>query len=411
MTRILKGGINMKILYILQQSVYNNEGKWLTGDSNIQMMRGIIGELLEKTDWTFDIIIAPLKDFADIKSFDMLLKSERVRWIERETAVNAFTNRYNFDVEWFTNVLVYDCEPGYYDIVWNNIIELSRNIKTILWANKLKAKLISCNYWIDCPTIGEAKIDTSISYDFRQIDGAECSDLVPFTCESTREAFINNAVVRGNILTAYAIKEKSTIWDFGFSQKELDTYYTSLKFPKKTIVFPNRLSGINYTHHEEFIIAVNDLYRERQDFQVMFCNPSQKYSWEWLMGNVKPFYLYSSSPLSREAYITLLWRSHIVMSLYTIERYGGCSNVEAIYCGCIPIMPKFGEYGKRAPKDYLFVKSDLSNLKTVINVYLNILKTDEIQKEWLHMRQHVLQHSAYEQVGQRVIDDILNLFK
>lgn len=407
----------MKILYILQQSVYNNEGKWLTGDSNIQMMRGIIGELLEKTDWTFDIIIAPLQYFADLNSVDgyrPLLNSDRIRWIERSTSVNAFTNRYNFEVSFFQDLLL----RNDYDVVWNNIIELSRNIKTVLWANKLKAKLISCNYWIDCPTIGEAKVDTSISYDFRQIDGAECSDLVPFTCKSTREAFMINTYRRVGHPIEDKLFQKSTIWDFGFSQKELDRYSPAKqgklpKFEKKTIVFPNRLSGINYTHHEEFIKAVNELYKERQDFQVIFCNPSQKFSWKWLYEHVEPVDIYDTEHLSREKYIKLLWMSDIVMSLYTIERYGGCSNVEAVYCGCIPIMPKFGEYEARARKDFIFVNKDMSNLKETINLYLNECdnRTALLQEHLVHMKQYVRETSSYEAVSAKVIYDILNLFK
>lgn len=402
----------MKVLYILQQSVYNNDGKWLTADSNIQMMRGIISELLEKTDWTFDILIAPLEDFYDIKSFDDILKSDRIGWIERKTSINAFTNRYNFYVQQFTSILMIKD----YDIVWNNIIELSRNIKTVLWANKLKAKLISCNYWIDCPTIGEAKVDESISYDWRQIDGAECSDLVPFTCQSTKHAFFENAYNRINKDVVNQIRKKSTIWDFGFSQKELNKFNPSKqgkmpKFDKITILFPNRLSGINYTHHEEFIKAVNSLYQKRQDFQVIFCNPSQKYSWKWLEENVKPFRFYGYLPFSREEYIKLLWMSDIIMSLYTIERYGGCCNVEGIYCGCVPIMTEFGEYIHRAPKDYLLVNKDLSNLENIINYYLNTYKTQRIIGNLEYMKQLIFQTSSYEVISERVINDINKLFE
>lgn len=400
----------MNILYILQQSVYNNENKWISADSNIQMCCGILRELLEKTNWNFYILIAPIKDFADIKSYDELLeKNERIHWIEYNFPIDAFFLRQHFSM--FDFQKMWSNLPKI-NVVWNNIIELSRNIKTFLWYKSKETKLISCCYWMDTPEINEPKVDKEISYQWRQFDGYECSDLCAFTCESTRKAFFDNAEKFIDIIqTDYLCKiyDKSKIWDFGFSTKEADKYFTNEKFNKKTIVFANRLSGINYTHHEEFIQAVNELYEKRQDFQVVFTNPSGKYSWEKLKQLVKPLYIYKEHSLSRKEYFELLWKADISVHLYGMgnsgaERYGGCFHRESVYCNNIIITPKIFEYMKIQGDDYLFyIKRDFSDFINKLNLALDIayFNNDRIKNRNLN--------SSFEKISNNIIKDIEGL--
>ena len=60
----------MRLLYIIQQSIYNNDGKWSTADSNIGMFIGLAKELVEKTDWEIHALIAPPQDFSEIKNYN-----------------------------------------------------------------------------------------------------------------------------------------------------------------------------------------------------------------------------------------------------------------------------------------------------------------------------------------------------
>jgi len=397
----------MNILYIVQQSVYNNNNKWISADSNLIMVAGIVDQLLEKTDWNIDIMIAPIDKFSDIIDYNQLLirSSNKIKFIVRDSPISAFTNRYHFDANFFYNIL----KEGNYDIIINNIIELTRNIKTVCYELKQYPKIIVSNYWIDCPLINEEKVPLDISYDWRQIDGAECADLVTFTCPSTKCAFLNNCDLRINSKVALDISKKSTIWDFGFSAYELNKY-RNIVFPEtkstiKMILFPNRLSMINYTHHEEFIEAVNNLYEKRQDFRVVFTNPSQKISWGWLKDNVKSLYCFTEKSLSRGQYISLLWNSDIIVSLYTIERYGGCANVEGIYCEAYPVMTNFGEYPFRAQGTVPLVKIDLSNLEEVLNIALNDCKKQSLNNIKLR-KDLVFNSSSYEKVSDKVINDV-----
>lgn len=369
----------MKILYVLQQSIYNKEGKWLTGDSNINMMLGMLRSMRNNTDfWNdaeIDVMIAPLKDFADLESYDKLFKDDRVTWIPFDFPVNAFINRQHFDAPGWSQVI--QAKP--YDVIINNITELSRNIKTLLWNYKSKAKLVTQCFWLDAPMIDEPKVDDTISYDWRQFDGFECSDLVTFTCESTKAAFVANTVGKFHQSFVTKILDKSNIWDFGYSEDEAEEYY---KVPTKTvgkkrIAFLNRLSEINYTHHMEFIEALKIVAQNRDDFEVVFTNPSQKISFDWLEENVPNFVPFNNNKaLDRQSYWDLLNSSDISVHLFTIERYGGCALRESMAAGNVTIAANCFEQASIINNPDLLVDRkgssvDVHDLATKINAVLD----------------------------------------
>lgn len=398
----------VNILYILQQSIYNKDGKWLTADSNINMMVGIVNQLTKyNPDLHFYVLIDSIENFADLNSYDEIMKDPQVHFIPYPFVVDAFLNRQQFDVESFD--VIFKHLP-HIDIVWSNITEQSRNIKTYLHYKKYDAKLITCCYWLDTPMIGEPKVPEEISYMWRQFDGMECSDLCVFTCESTKKAFFENAKKVFAKSFIKKIESKSTVWDFGFSETEALQYFTNEKFDKKTILFLNRLSDINYTHHEEFIGAVNRLYEKRQDFQVIFTNPSQKADWEGLKKLVKPLYIYNEGmPLTREEYFNLLWKADISFHGFTLERMGGCASVESMFCENVVVMPKIFEYAHRGGQNYpYFCDNNVSSRSIMqkLNLALDNLNTERTRKHVMRTKQFVLKNSSFERVVFNVQNDI-----
>jgi hypothetical protein len=397
----------MNILYILQQSIYNNEGKWISADSNINMMVGMLREVTRRTNWKFYILIGRLEDFTGITSYDEIFKHENVTFIPYKFPVDAFLNRQHFDIFSFDEVM--KTLPKI-DVIWNNLTEATRNIKTYLYYKKLPAKIISSCYWLDTPQIkGQNKVPPEISYQWRQFDGFECSDLVTFTCESTIEAFIKNAQGFFHKGSLTKIINKSTIWDFGYSQKEMDQFKVASGFYIRKILFLNRLSGINYTRHEEFIKAVNELYDDIGGvFEVIFTNPSQKYSWDQLKSMVKPLRVYSEKPLTREEYIKLLWSSDISVHLYTTELYGGCAHRESLHCNNIVVTPKVFEYERIQGQQYPFyVREDLKNLKSVLKKAVLQGQFKEIPEIDKIMERN--KESSFEVVADKVVFDINQL--
>lgn len=396
----------MKILYVLQQSIYGNDGKWKSLDSNINMMVGLFEALRQTSRWQdlqIDIVIGKLSDFSDISSFDELFKDDHVKFIECNFPVDAFTNRQHFDVFFWKPLIDKD-----YDIVISNITEQSRNLKTLIETLKKKTKLVTQCFWIDCPTIGEAKVPESYSYDWRQIDGYECSDLCVFTCESTREAFSENA--RNKILGYYIdnIIDKSAIWDFGFSVTEAEKYRVAKPTKgKKTILFLNRLSGINYTHHVEFIDAINKIAKYRNDFEVVFTNPSGKIEQSWLNEHCANVRLINS-PLSRKDYWELLYTSDISFHGYTTERMGGCANTESIYCGNIVIMPQVYEYARRGGNNYPFYIDKNINSENIAYVLNKALNSKHYDTSSMQLRNL---NSSFEGQSEAILDSLYELIE
>lgn len=326
----------MKILYVLQHSIFGNDNKWKSADSNVNMMIGFFKALKQTSRWHdlyIDVVIANIKDFSDIKSYDELFKDNHVRYIEYDFPVNAFLNRQHFNVYFWKQLI-----ENNYDIIINNITEQSRNIKTLIEVAGKKTKLVTQCFWMDCPEIGEPKVPTSYSYDWRIFDGYECSDLCVFTCDSVIRAFAENALHKFNKKYLRKIIGKSAIWDFGFSTLEAREYRVAKQKNKKAVIlFLNRLSMINYTHHKEFIEAINNIAKQRDDFEVIFTNPSEKFTNKWLKENCANVKLLRH-PLNREEYWELLYRSDISVHLFTVERYSGCGLRESIQAENITIV-------------------------------------------------------------------------
>lgn len=354
-----------KILYVLQQSVYNNDGKWVSADSNINMMVGMLKEMAKlKPHWHFHVLISPIDSFADVHSYSDIYDGHNCTFIEYPFPVNAFTNRYNFDTILFAKILNH-VKP---DVVWNNICELTRNMKTVARQEKSQAKFVTGNYWMDCPFINEPKVSEDITYFWRQLDGYLCSDVPTFTCKSTLKAFVDNAKHVVNDTVINEVLKKCTIFDFGYSAAEIKAYAHLrgiVKADHTLVGFLNRLSGINYTHHKEFIDACNNT---TEKFDVWFSNPSQKVEPDFLRLSMhhRDVHTDNTTP-SRDKYLLMLHRMDISVHLYTLERYGGCAVREAIAANNLIIAPRVHEYAAILGDDYQFyVKDDLSNISQVI---------------------------------------------
>jgi len=420
----------MKILISLQQSIYTNEGKWTTADSNIQMMAGLTRHLLKNTDWDIYWLMAPMYDFKDIsQAYDVVFPKgtpELFRWhvIERPMPVDAFKCRIQWDDSFYSGI---KSVLQNMDVVINNDPSLGYNWAFLRYINKYKYKIATCNYWMDCPMIGEEKVPTDISYDWRQIEGSYFSDVVPFTCQSTKDAFIENANIRFNSDIVKQIIDKSTIWDFGFDCNELN--YSQFKVgnennpvmkkieecDKHVILFPNRLSPTNYTHHKEFIEAVNFLYQQRKDFVVIMANPSNKVKWHDLKRDVEPLYVIKEEPLTRAEYLALLTRTKysttnsIAVSLYLIERYGGCCFREYVEMNWKPVVPKVFEYKNILGDNYSYYIN--ATKETGIDSTDLCKKLDLALDDGSRLDTKINHKSCYCESGKQALEDILKVTK
>jgi hypothetical protein len=328
----------MKVLYVLQQSIIDQNGKWVSADSNINMLSGFLQawalypDSFEEVE--VDVMIAPLSDFSDIESFDEICNFPNVRFIQCNFYQDAMLNRYHFDAGWWSKLLT----DEKYDVIINCMTEQSRNIKTILFRHSLKAKLVTQCFWMDTPLIGTPKVDESISIMWRQIDGMECSDLCVFTCDSTLFAFFENAGELISTPTLNDIKNKSVVWDFGYSEAEAIRMMigSGAKLGKQVarIGFLNRISSYDYTNFDVFreallIVKSDAKYADR--FEVVVTNPSKRLSDSELAKQIPNFVSFlGGKKLNRREYWDLLISCSITVHLFEDEYYGGCALRESI---------------------------------------------------------------------------------
>ena len=370
---------SLNIFYVLQQSitkVVTEDGKerrkWLPHDSNVSMGLDLFASVYKlNPNVHFYVLVAPLEDF---EAWDKYPELPNVTWLPFKFKVNAWLNRYqlildDFLAAWNLATEKAGAEP---DILWNNITELTGNMKQTLWQAGKKPKIVTCCYWLDCPEIGEEKVAKDITYQWRQLEGFMLADVVGFTCESTRLAWLENA---SKLLTDEKIDEvdrKHAIFDFGYLQENVDKSKSLFEgqggdyFP--TILFPNRLTtSSDYTNWKPFIKAVNKVWKKRQDFAVYFTNPSGQVSQEWLEQHVEANILPLYTGLPREKYFDLLKTCHIFCSLYEIERYGGCAHRECLASGLIPVTPRKFEYERIQGPDYPFYVEHMRDLPDVLD--------------------------------------------
>ena len=150
------------------------------------------------------------------------------------------------------------------------------------------------------------------------------------------------------------------------------------KVPNARLLFLNRLSGINYSHHEEFFEAIRDIWEERQDFEVVFTNPSRKISFEEIAEKCPAYVPYKDNkPLSRKEYWDLLYSGDVSIHLFTIERYSGCALRESIAAGNIPVVAQCYEQERIVDSSQFMVNIgafhdiDKTSLKYAIRNALN----------------------------------------
>lgn len=331
-----------RMLYVLQQSILDNERNWLSADSNINMASGFFRTWIDHNDmdgYEVDVMIASIDTFGDISNFSEVFPTHsRLNFLQTAMTRNAALNRLDYRSWQWMQIL----EHRHYDVIITCVPEWILGIKTVYDVLKITPpKIIAQCFWLDTPMIGEPKQPEHITLQYRQAEGFALADLVVFTCNSTRNAWIHNAI---KLLAPKPITEimaKMTIWDFGYSQAEVEEMIGggSMKanYDIVRIGFLNRMGSDGYTNAPVFIEALRILKDDpnyADTFEVVFTNPSKRVSEQWLTENVPNFVSFmGGKSLSRKEYFQLLYECDVTVHLFVKERYGGCALRESIASG------------------------------------------------------------------------------
>lgn len=415
----------MKILYILQQSIIDNDGKWLTADSNVNMFAGLMrawSTYEDFADYSIDVVIAPLSDFADISTYEEICPYPNVSFIQHKFYPNAMMNRFNYDANFWTSLIG---NVGY-DAVINCITEMSHALRVAIEMTKVDAKLVTQCFWLDAPYSGHPKADENFALAWAQMNGMLVSDLCVFTCESTKASFFANGYAMVQPWVLHEIRDKSTIWDFGYSDDEIvGKLRGRVKFGKDVarIGFLNRITKPDYTNFEVFTKALRYLeldpaYQNR--FEVVATNPSKRLD-EYELDSVIPNFVsyMGGKPLNRDEYIELLGSCQITVHLFEDELYGGCALRESIAAGNMIVTVDVHEQGTLVPMKSFKVERDgltPESLAHALRVAINAATfrmpqadMEEVMKGVALMREINFNRSAFENTVVKVMDDLESL--
>ena len=370
-----------QIFYILQPSV-NNGSQWtLLADSNPNMMRGLINELiLYDTHWT---ILGPrFEDCEDVKDLKSLfpdwnaeawaVNKKQLTYVEREGPIDANLFRYYWTPELSGALASWlESTEGDQRVIWSNIPELTGNIlqeiKPVKGSNVQDCVLINSCYFLDSPIhpktgVSRPMVDQAINW-HRQVEGAFRADIAGFCCDGNRYQFFEGLRSTHADYIVEEITKKSAVFRFGYSESELDSIANSAECKqirkrirdfvgeRKLVVFPNRITNPDYTNGHVFLKAMRQL--NEHDYVFYATNPGEKYITQKELEDLDENYLrLKHGTLSRVEYVAVLAEADMHASLFVEEANGGCACREAMHLGSLPIMPYANEYTRLTGADY-----------------------------------------------------------
>jgi len=395
------------ILWIPFLSLQNKETSCfnLEADQNISFLLNLREEL--KKDFHIFYLFPYPSLTTNIVFSQKIIKALSPNVIYYDFVGSNIGQRYDFNYHNFMSIL----EKFNPDIIFNNCDTISKGLKSIVELLGLKTKIFTFYHFLDIPEF--EIIPKYSSYFLRQVESAIISDYNGLYSQLNIDIFKKSAKNNFNIdLEQFPFQ----FFEFVFSLNRLNKEIQSIelktdKQKKKRIVFPNRLSSNNYSSHIEFIKAVNSLYEKRQDFEVVITNPTGYIPNDILANEVAPIvFPYGKKQLSRKQYLNVLLSSDFVCALFK-EIHGGFSIREAIFCGCIPIIPYVNEYARfkdlyyKTYSDFVYVSPTLNNLEETINYWLDVkdinllvkenakkelIKTSSIERNYLKLKEALM---------------------
>jgi hypothetical protein len=220
----------------------------------------------------------------------------------------------------------------YFDPVW--MLAALNNADLFITHNELtawkvrqiepKQKIIHFNHLIP---IGDWKWMQPM-----QIASWGAADLIVFLAENLRR-FAQTRLITAGFTNELA---KTTVWPMVYDREGLETRMP--EDPATTdILFVQRCSQNNYTHHLEFIQAIQIL-REQMSWTgtVTFTDPTH-YLEMTASPEVKQWARFAHAD-TRYEYARLLRTSKIAVAMMTDDLHGGVAIREAIVTGCIPVL-------------------------------------------------------------------------
>jgi hypothetical protein len=137
-----------------------------------------------------------------------------------------------------------------------------------------------------------------------------------------------------------------------------DEYVEPKEYKKKTIVFNHRNNG--YTGGEWFFQTMDELWNERQDFEV----------WTTLKTEAKPYTKYIGHA-DRDVYMNQLAQAHFGVGCFETYSAWSMSTTDGLSRGVPYLLPNKLCYPEMVGKDYPLLYNDRKEFKEMVNMLLD----------------------------------------
>jgi glycosyltransferase involved in cell wall biosynthesis len=387
----------MKMLYMPQLSV-DVDGKWnLEADSNWRVAEDLFTGLFAKDQkLQIDLILPMEEKLLDPTAVDRLAARGKVTAVHTHLPNHPFENRFHFNSTFWRTLV----KEGY-DVVWLNDPCLVMNVRAVYEACGVKQPLIvSYNHWID--NHFSKKTPESMSYYFRQVEGALYSDLHFTNTEFSKEFFLKGARPIAIGEDYKAIADKTYAIPPPVDMNELERYRASTRDDSVIrFAYTQRLSKLPYYRKslDRFIAAMDRLAMESPlPVEAWLFNPAQKQLDESLTS--RP-YVKVVTPRNKREYLTALSQCHVTADFYEDERVWSISQNEACALDVMPILRWFDGYREMYPDDYLGYYTNEQH------AYENMLRA-VVDSKWRHAevmkaKSYMISRFSSESIGERVL--------
>jgi hypothetical protein len=173
-----------------------------------------------------------------------------------------------------------------------------------------------------------------------------------------------------------------TVWPMVYDQRHIRSYEDR----PIDVLFVQRCSVSNYTHHREFLAA------DLSGLRTVFTDPTR-----YLELHENPGGVEFAHCDTRESYYELLGRSKVAVALMTDDLHGGVAVREAVVSGCVPVLLDRPCYREMAGDQPVFTDLDPENIARTVRTALHgdassvreRVSRESYQQAWLKARSDI----------------------
>jgi hypothetical protein len=266
--------------------------------------------------------------------------------LRRMDGVDAFPPkmRVNYPHKFFDRLI----EKEHFNLVWSHLPEWTHEFKITRIYNKTQPIIGYCHWW-EIKDNG-ARDDNSF---WKNIKGTLGMKVCGVNSQWVKDLILKRAAEDFQPHIVDKLNEILQPWYLG-----TDEFVPTKEYKKKTIVFNHRNNG--YTGGEWFFETMDELWSERQDFEV----------WTTLGDMKKPYTKYIGHA-DRDVYMNKLGEAHFGVGCFETYSAWSMSTTDGLSRGVPYLLPNKLCYPEMVGTDYPLLYNDRKEFKEMVNMILD----------------------------------------